>query len=214
MSTPVRYDQQYCPIARSLDVLGDRWTLPILRELSLGDQRFSDLRDHLPGIAPTVLTQRLRSMTADGLVAQRPASPSSRRSVYTLAARGREAIPILSALVRWGVPLLGPPPPDDELRPRSAVTFAVSTWYDPAAAAGVDERYRLLVDSEEITLSSVRGGGKARAEADLELEAGPGTWVELRRGTITLREARDRGLLRVRGPAKSLRNFQRIFQVN
>src|SRR3954465_8210954 len=119
MSTPVRYDQQYCPIARALDVLGDRWTLLVLRELSLGDQRFSDLRDHLPGIAPTVLTQRLRSMTDAGIIAPRPAAPTSRRSVYTLTDRGREAVPVLAALARWGIPLLGDPGTDDVLRPRA-----------------------------------------------------------------------------------------------
>ena len=68
MPATVRYDEQYCPIARALDVLGDRWTLLILRELIIGDQRFTDLREHLPGIAPTMLTQRLRTMTEQGLV--------------------------------------------------------------------------------------------------------------------------------------------------
>jgi len=68
MPATVRYDEQYCPIARALDVLGDRWTLLILRELVNGDQRFTDLRTSLPGIAPTVLTQRLRALTDQGLV--------------------------------------------------------------------------------------------------------------------------------------------------
>ena len=58
MSTPVPYDQQYCPIARGLDVLGDRWTLLIVRELGAGPQRFTDLQRHLPGIAATVRTAR------------------------------------------------------------------------------------------------------------------------------------------------------------
>ena len=71
MPATVRYDEQYCPIARALDVLGDRWTLLILRELVGGDRRFTDLRDHLPGITPTILTQRLRTLTEQGLVQQR-----------------------------------------------------------------------------------------------------------------------------------------------
>ena len=66
MPATVRYDEQYCPIARALDVLGDRWTLLILRELVNGDQRFTDLRASLPGIAPTVLTQRLRTVHGVG----------------------------------------------------------------------------------------------------------------------------------------------------
>ena len=67
MPATVRYDAQYCPIARALDVLGDRWTLLILRDLVVGDQRFTDLRRNLRGIAPTVLTQRLAHDDRAGL---------------------------------------------------------------------------------------------------------------------------------------------------
>src|SRR4051794_23397037 len=167
MSTPVRYDEQYCPIARALDVLGDRWTIPILRELSFGDQRFTDLREHLPGIAPTVLTQRLRELVEDDLVTTRPAE-SSRRSVYSLTRRGRGAAPILKELARWGMPLLERRADDQSMRPRPAVTVAVANYYDADAAAGIDERYLLHVDGETITLSSVRGGGAARKSVDVE----------------------------------------------
>ena len=83
MPATVRYDEQYCPIARALDVLGDRWTLLILRDLVGSDQRFTDLRRRLPGIAPTLLTQRLRTMMAEGLVATKELPPPAARSVYT-----------------------------------------------------------------------------------------------------------------------------------
>src|SRR5690242_9577098 len=112
MSTPVRYDQQYCPIARSLDLLGDRWTLLIIRELGAGPQRFSDLQRHLPGIAATVLSDRLRSMTEEGLVIVAPADPPGRRSRYALGPLGRRARPVLTSLVRFGMPLLEPPSDD------------------------------------------------------------------------------------------------------
>ena len=111
MPATVRYDEQYCPIARALDVLGDRWTLLILRELVNGDQRFTDLRTNLPGIALTVLTQRLRALTDEGLVTTGKLPPPAARSVYTLTDRGRSTGPVLSALARWGMPL--PEPPDE-----------------------------------------------------------------------------------------------------
>ena len=80
MSTPVRYDLQYCPIARGLDVLGDRWTLLILRELCVGPQRFSDLQRNLPGIASTVLSDRLRMMADSELVETVPSESTGRSS--------------------------------------------------------------------------------------------------------------------------------------
>ena len=94
MSTPVRYDQQYCPIARGLDVLGDRWTLLIVRELTTGPQRFSDLQRNLPGIAATVLSDRLRTMTEHELVDVVPDATGARRNRYTLGPAGRRALPV------------------------------------------------------------------------------------------------------------------------
>jgi DNA-binding HxlR family transcriptional regulator len=212
MSTPVRYDQQYCPIARALDVLGDRWTLLILRELGLADQRFTELRRHLPGIAPTVLTQRLHELVDEGLVTTQP-DPSSQRHVYAITDRGRDAAPILRALARWGMPLLEPRSDDQTLRPRAALSVAILSYYDAHAAAGIDERYRLDIDGETFTLSSVQGGGKARAAADVEIEGRAGTWIDIRQGRVTLKEARRQGLLRITGPARSIANFQRVFQI-
>jgi len=63
--------KHYCPIARSLDLLGDRWSILILRELSFGEQRFSEIRENLPGISPTLLTERLQALAANGLITTR-----------------------------------------------------------------------------------------------------------------------------------------------
>src|SRR5215207_1372937 len=104
---PGSYDQ-YCPIARSLDLIGDRWTLLVVRELSLEPQRFTDLRSHLPGIPPNVLSQRLKRLADSGLVATEELPPPAARSVYTLTPRGRETAPILRELIRFGLPELEP----------------------------------------------------------------------------------------------------------
>ena len=74
------YDQ-YCPIAVALDALGDRWTLLILRELTIGERRFTDLRTALPGIAPNLLADRLRDLQERGLVEQRELPPPAARAV-------------------------------------------------------------------------------------------------------------------------------------
>src|SRR2546421_5058094 len=81
--------EQFCPLARALDVLGERWTLLVVRELLLGPRRFSDLRAHLPGIAPALLTQRLRDLEAAGLVRRAELPPPAARTVYELTERGR-----------------------------------------------------------------------------------------------------------------------------
>ena len=208
-----RYEQ-YCPIARALDVLGDRWTLLILRELVNGDQRFTDLRASLPGIAPTVLTQRLRTLTDQGLVTTRDLPPPAARSVYTLTERGRSTSPVLSALARWGMPLLEPPSEVRQLRPERAVNIAVANYYDAVAADGIDERYLVRADGREVTLSSVNGGGPAHPEPDLVIEGPGAVWIEIRQGRTTLAEARRQRRLTVTGSKAALANFQRIFRVS
>ena len=213
MPATVRYDQQYCPIARALDVLGDRWTLLIMRELLIGDQRFTDLRTHLPGIAPTLLTQRLRTMVDNGLVTTKQLPPPAARSVYTATEHGRSVIPVMRSLAQWGMPLLEEPAADLEMRPRMCSNAMIAGYYDAELAAGIDERYLLRIDGEDITLSSVKGGGAPREEPDLVLDSSARTWIDIRRGDVTLREAIKQGRVRRIGGASALRNFQRIFSV-
>ncbi len=100
--TPDRTYGQYCPIAIGLDVIGDRWTLLMLRELSMGDRRFTDLRADLPGIAPNLLTERLRSLQAAGLVNAVDLPPPAARSVYRLTDEGRRIEPVLRSVARFG----------------------------------------------------------------------------------------------------------------
>jgi DNA-binding HxlR family transcriptional regulator len=214
MPATVRYDEQYCPIARALDALGDRWTLLILRELVIDDQRFTDLREHLPGIAPTLLTQRLHTMTEQGLIATKKLPAPAARSVYTATARGRSAVPVMRALAKWGMPLLGAPGDDQVVRPWTAVHASVATSYDPVAAAGIDEQYLFRVDGEDFTLSSVQGGGAPRMTPDLVIESTARVWFDIRQGRATMRQAIRRGDIRVTGSTDALGNLQRIFHLD
>src|SRR3954451_608862 len=95
------YDQ-YCPVAAALDIVGDRWTLLIMRELVAGDRRFTDLRERLTGIAPNLLSDRLRELHAQGLGEQRERPPPAARTVYAATRRVHEVIPVLRALARFG----------------------------------------------------------------------------------------------------------------
>src|SRR4051795_10681242 len=122
-----RYDM-YCPIARALDVLGDRWTLLILRELNMGDRRFTDLKQNLPGIPPNVLSSRLKVLADEGLVTTRALPPPAARTVYTVTDRGRETTPILRALVRFGMSDLGDAGPRTDVRPAMVVHAALTPY--------------------------------------------------------------------------------------
>ena len=107
---PERTYGQYCPIAAGLDLIGDRWTLLLLRELSMGDRRFTDLRAALPGIAPNLLTERLRSLQAIGLIASIELPPPAARSVYSLTDDGRRIEPVLRSVARFGAAYLSGEP--------------------------------------------------------------------------------------------------------
>ncbi len=210
-----RHDQ-YCPIARTLDLLGDRWSLLILRELLFGDRRFVDLREYLPGISPTLLTQRLQALAAHGLVATNELPPPAARTVYTATAKAREAVPILRAMARFGMGLLPPPRASMKLRSELAAYGAVEAWYDSRAAEGTDEVYQLVVDGAEFTLASARGanrGGAANRAPDLVLTAPAHVLVAARRGETTLSDALASGAAAVTGSERTLRNFQRVFRL-
>src|SRR5258708_5239986 len=104
----VRSYKQYCALAKALDVVGDRWTLLIVRELLIrGACRYTDLRGGLPGIATNLLADRLRALEAEGIVSRDEAPPPIATALFQLTDRGRQLEPVLQALGHWGAPLLG-----------------------------------------------------------------------------------------------------------
>lgn len=214
MSTPVRYDEQYCPIARALAVLGDRWTLLIVREMGAGPQRFSDLQRHLPGIAATVLSERLRTMTEQGLVETVDTDPPGRRHRYALGPQGRRALPVLGALVRFGMPLLEPPPADDALRPTLAVRGALLAYHDPVAAVGVDERYELHVDGETFTIDTHGAAVSPSPEPDLVVTAPARSFIDIRQHRLTFGDLLVDGVVRCAGPDSALANLRRVYRLD
>src|SRR4029450_10233398 len=110
------YDQ-YCAVARALDIVGDRWALLVVRELLLRRRcRYKDLQDGLPGISTNVLTERLRDLVDAGVVRRVDPSPPIARPLYELTARGTELAPVLHALGTWGAALMAAPQGDDAFR--------------------------------------------------------------------------------------------------
>lgn len=125
---------QLCGIATALDMIGDRWALLILRDLTLGALRFSELASGLPGIGSNTLTARLKELETEGVIRRRLLALPDGGTVYELTEYGHELEPILMALGRWGARRM------DELGPDIATR---SRWLAAAMLAFHDERQRV-----------------------------------------------------------------------
>ena len=110
------YDE-YCSLAKSLDVVGDRWTLLIIRELTMrGACRYTDLRNGLPGIATNLLAERLRELEHAGVIAREDAPPPIATTLFRLTPRGEQLRPVLEGLTLWGLPFMVEQRPEDAVR--------------------------------------------------------------------------------------------------
>jgi DNA-binding HxlR family transcriptional regulator len=108
---------QYCSVAKALDVIGDRWTLLIVRELlAQGPSRYTDLRNGLPGIATNLLAERLRELEQAGIVVREEAPPPVATALFSLSPRGRQLHTVIEELGRWGMPLMAQTSPEEEYR--------------------------------------------------------------------------------------------------
>ena len=96
-----RFHHMNCSVARALDLLGEWWTILIIREALAGTRRFEDFQQRL-GIARNILTSRLRKLTDHGVLERVAAQEGGRRKVYRLTRKGRDLLPVLVALMQWG----------------------------------------------------------------------------------------------------------------
>jgi DNA-binding HxlR family transcriptional regulator len=145
------YDQ-YCPMAHALDLVGERWSLLVVRELMPGPKRYTDLAEHLPGIGTNILASRLRDLEAGGIIEKRRLPPPAASRVYQLTPYGHELRPVLGELARWGARSLGPPTDEDELYP-GWLENALGTALAPLAPAGsfefrIGDEIASIVDGE------------------------------------------------------------------
>src|SRR5689334_929333 len=93
---------QFCPVAKSLDIVGDRWTLLIIREMMIGITHFNDLERGLPGISRPLLAQRLRQLQKAGVIEKQLNGASRKSTAYQLTQAGRELENVIGALMVWG----------------------------------------------------------------------------------------------------------------
>jgi DNA-binding HxlR family transcriptional regulator len=180
-----RYDQK-CPIAVGLDVLGERWTLLILRELVGGARRYSDLRAELPGIATNLLAQRLRQLEDIGLISRSELPPPAARTVYGLTDRAWQEIPpILRALALFGLGWSPDFRDADSVPPFTGFLAGILMGFDPAHAVDVEATYQVTVDDRVFDFA-VHDGHLAGAtgEPQVRVTASARDLVALRLGEV------------------------------
>ena len=162
------YDQ-YCPIARALDLVGERWALLVIRELMHGPKRYTDLADHLPGIGTNILAARLRDLEAAGLVTKRKLPPPAASQVYELTEYGHGLKKAMRELALWGARSLGPPTDEDELFP-GWLANAVDVVLAPIAPPG---RFEFRVRDEVASLVDGEASSGSIDDPDVVVEGDP-----------------------------------------
>jgi len=185
-----RYDQ-YCPMAHALDLVGDRWSLLVVRELMHGPRRYTDLVEGLPGIGTNILATRLRDLETNGVVTRRTLPPPAASRIYELTDYGRALRPVVRELALWGARSLGPPTPGAGL-----FEGWVANPLDIALAALAPEgSFEFRVGDEVASLVD----GEVRREPvpnpDVVVEADPAAlyamFVEQRLDAVTVTGDRD-----------------------
>jgi DNA-binding HxlR family transcriptional regulator len=208
--TTTRTYGQMCPIARSLDVIGERWSLLIVRELLLGPKRFKDLLAELPAMGPNRLSDRLKSLEAGGVIAKTTLPPPGEAQVYVLTELGDGLREPVVSLARWGAAL----PIDERLDPKTArgalLALVRCATVDPGLIEKVNETYDFKVGEERFHLMAHSGvvlprSGPAPVAADVTIECDLETLIMLDAGALSATAARREHGARIDGPGPAVR---------
>jgi DNA-binding HxlR family transcriptional regulator len=156
VATRRNYNQN-CPIARGLDILGERWTLLILRELVGGPRRYGDLRAELPGIATNLLAERLVELQDAGLVDRADLPAPIGRTVYTLSDMGwQQVLPIIQSIAWFGVDRLDPID-SGPVTPLNGFLAGILLGFNRDNAAGLNATYRVEIDGRRFEFAVTQG---------------------------------------------------------
>ena len=205
---------QYCSAARSLDVIGDRWTLLLIRDLLVGPKRYKDLLDGLPGIGTNLLADRLRKLEAAGLISRRALPPPAGSTVYELTDDGQALEPVVAALAWWGLRYVGRPRNGESHLP-GPYFMAMRTTFRPEVARKVkatfefeiDDRYFMVQVNDGQCLT--RQGHAERPDVALKLDIATFNALLLER--LSPADALASGRVKLEGDPKGLHRFVRLF---
>lgn len=204
--------RQFCGLARALDVVGERWTLLIVRNLLLGPRRYGDLLDELPGITTNLLAKRLRDLGARGLVRKVTLPPPISAVAYDLTEAGAALEPVVMELARWGGRYMDAPREGDAVNVGWGL-LSLKRRY----RGGLDLTVELRIDGRVFTLrlEPARLDVKERAadRPDVVVEGGLAAVRALffERGGPKLKELRAEGAVAATGEAKDVAAFAAAF---
>ncbi|MEB3980402.1 winged helix-turn-helix transcriptional regulator [Mycobacterium sp. 663a-19] len=211
----MRSYQQFCPTARALDLVGERWTLLIVRELLFGPKRYTDLQDGLPGIGPNVLAARLQSMEANGLIRKRRLPPPAASTVYELTERGDRLRQVVRALFEWGLDVIGTPGAHDTVKASYWLPAVQAAVHAQSPPADIDDEYEFRVADEAITVTVKAGKVDVRqGPADrpgVVMHTDTQTFAGLGSGRITPAAAIEAGTLTLEGDPAAARRCAELF---
>jgi DNA-binding HxlR family transcriptional regulator len=207
---------QYCATARTLDLVGERWTLLIIRELMTGPKRYSDILDSLRGLGTGLLASRLKYLEAEGLVRSVTLPAPARTPAYELTEAGAELGPAVMAMSHWGMKwALGARRRGEDFRPSWAI-LGMQAIFDPAAARGVEAVYEFRVDDDVFhvqiddgTMESTQGPAR---RPDVTIETDADTFRDLAMGHLNLTEAVRNNAASVSGDRSALRHLRGLFR--
>lgn len=208
---------QYCPVAHALDVVGERWTLLIARDLLLmGPRRFTDLQDALPGLGTGLLAQRLKQLEGHGLVSRERLPPPAASTAYVLTESGRRRLgPIVAALAAFGAESLGEPATEQDVDVDRFLRLAAASTAARDADAG-GPAVELHVAGRVVHLSSGPGGvlpgeGPAPGGAAVVITLGAAHLPGLALARTSLTELIEAGLARAEGDPEAIAYAARLF---
>ena len=201
-------------MARVTDVIGNRWTLLIIRELRPGPRRFTDLVDGLPGISRKLLADRLRELERDGIITRTELAPPVARHVYELTDDGRDLAAALTPLLEWGVRRLGERQAEESFHPRWAA-MAMATLVDRDATKGVTDTYQYQVGDSVFHFivddGSIDVHDGLADNPDVVVTTDEETWVDIATGKTSASSAVADGLLTVSGDRHAAKRLGKIF---
>ena len=202
---------QYCGLSYALDVVGERWTILIIRELMAGPRRFKDLMDGLPGISTNLLTERLKSLEQQHLLLRRVLPPPAGSTVYVLTPLGLSLEKSLLELGRWGSQFVPPTPEGVAVLHASSYALTLKTFFRPDMAKGVHDSYELHVD-DEILQVHINDGEIAVQQGEAHLASAifyttVQIYLGLLTGNVRAEQALADGAIRVQGDPDALRRF-------
>lgn len=197
---------QRCTVARALDVVGERWTLLLVRELLTGPKRYKDLLEGLPGIGTNLLAARLKALEERGLVRRTTLPPPAGSGVYELTGLGRSLEPVVVALSRWGSRLVEAPWDGEESRPGWAA-MALRSVFEDGAGSG-RETYEVRIDGEAFQLRVEEEAVEVRQgpaeEPEVVLSGRSGSFLALAAGRLDVGEALRHGEIRAQAERGAL----------